>query len=91
LRRKEAGEKPLKGLILSSPSNPTGALLNPDKLKELCGLCEAENIKFRLDKSYHGISYGTVEATALQFLSKVLIINSFFKYYSSKHVSLLNT
>jgi aspartate/methionine/tyrosine aminotransferase len=83
-RRKEAGEKPIKGLILSSPSNPTGAMLNPDELKELCGLCEAENIQFLSDEIYHGITYGTEEATALQFSSKALIINSFSKYYSSK-------
>jgi len=85
-RRKESGEKPLKGLILSSPSisNATGAMLNPDELKELCGLCEEEKIQFLSDEIYHGISYGTEEATALQFSSKALIINSFSKYYSTK-------
>jgi aspartate/methionine/tyrosine aminotransferase len=82
-RRREAGEDPMKGLVLSSPSNPTGSMLNPDELKELCELCEAENIQFLSDEIYHGISYGTEEATALQFSSKALIINSFSKYYSS--------
>ena len=81
-RRMEAGEAPLKGLILSSPSNPTGAMLNPDELEELCELCEAENIQFLSDEIYHGISYGKKESTALQFSSKALIINSFSKYYS---------
>ena len=57
---------------------------NPDELKELCGLCEEENIQFLSDEIYHRISYGTEEATALQFSSKALIINSFSKYYSSK-------
>lgn len=89
LRRKETGEKPLKGLILSSPSNPTGAMLHPDELKELCELCEAENIKFLSDEIYHGITYGIKEATALQFSSKALIINSFSKYYSSKRTRLI--
>jgi aspartate/methionine/tyrosine aminotransferase len=71
-------------LILSSPSNPTGAMLSPDELKELCELCEAEGIQFLSDEIYHGISYGTEEATALQFSSEAMIINSFSKYYSSK-------
>ena len=81
-RRKEAGETPLKGLILSSPGNPTGAMLNPDELKELCLLCEREGIRFLSDEIYHGISYGTKEATALEFSSEALVINSFSKYYS---------
>jgi aspartate/methionine/tyrosine aminotransferase len=84
-RRKEAGEVPVKGLILSSPGNPTGAMLTPDELKELCELCEAENIQFLSDEIYHGITYGTKEATALEYSSKAMIINSFSKYYSSEY------
>jgi aspartate/methionine/tyrosine aminotransferase len=84
-RRKEAGEVPVKGLILSSPGNPTGAMLTPDELKELCELCEAENIQFLSDEIYHGITYGTKEATALEYSSKAMVINSFSKYYSSEY------
>lgn len=83
IRRKESGETKLKGLILSSPSNPTGAMLTPDELKELCELCDEEQIQFISDEIYHGITYGSVsEATALQFSEKVIVINSFSKYYS---------
>lgn len=82
IRRKQMGETPLTGLILSSPSNPTGAMLHPDELKALCELCEAESIQFLSDEIYHGISYGTKEATALEFSSEALVINSFSKYYS---------
>eukprot|EP00429_Kryptoperidinium_foliaceum_P010716 CAMPEP_0176001646 /NCGR_PEP_ID=MMETSP0120_2-20121206/234_1 /TAXON_ID=160619 /ORGANISM="Kryptoperidinium foliaceum, Strain CCMP 1326" /LENGTH=404 /DNA_ID=CAMNT_0017334201 /DNA_START=92 /DNA_END=1303 /DNA_ORIENTATION=+ len=81
-RRKQSGEPPIKGLILSSPGNPTGAMLGPEELKELCLLCEAENIQFLSDEIYHGITYGKKESTALEFSSKALIINSFSKYYS---------
>ena len=55
-RRKENGLDELKGLILSSPSNPTGAMLSVDELKELCELCEEENIRFLSDEIYHGTS-----------------------------------
>eukprot|EP00977_Amphora_coffeiformis_P001882 scaffold362_cov176-Amphora_coffeaeformis.AAC.8 len=48
VRRAETGEKPLKGLILSSPSNPTGAMLNPDELRELCQLCDEFDIQVRV-------------------------------------------
>ena len=84
-RRKDASQAPLKGWILSSPSNPTGAMLSPDELKELCALCDKESIQFISDEIYHGISYGNQqEATALQYSDNALIINSFSKYYSSE-------
>jgi aspartate/methionine/tyrosine aminotransferase len=88
-RRKEAGQIPVKGLVLSSPGNPTGAMLTPEELKELCELCEAENIQFLSDEIYHGITYGTKEATALDYSYKAIIINSFSKYYSSEYCMVL--
>lgn len=84
-RREDAGEKRIKGLILSSPSNPTGAMLSADELAELCLLCEEQNIQFLSDEIYHGITYGKEEATALAFSSEAMIINSFSKYYSSEY------
>ena len=88
-RRKESGETRIKGLILSSPSNPTGAMLDPDELKDLCGLCDEEDIQFLSDEIYHGITYGKAEATALTYSTNALIINSFSKYYSSKWLRIL--
>lgn len=82
VRRRAAGEAALKGLILSSPSNPTGSMLDPDELKALCELCDENSIQFLSDEIYHGISYGKTEATALQYTSQALILNSFSKFYS---------
>jgi aspartate/methionine/tyrosine aminotransferase len=81
--RASLGLKPLKGLILSSPSNPTGAMLTPSELNDLCLLTDANGIQFLSDEIYHGISYGVEEATALQFSPNAVVINSFSKYYSS--------
>jgi len=89
--RNKDNRPPIKGLILSSPSNPTGAMLTPLELKELCQLCNQENIVFMSDEIYHGISYGNVpEVTALQYAAagannnneNIVVINSFSKYYS---------
>jgi aspartate/methionine/tyrosine aminotransferase len=82
-RRQDAGEKAIKGLILSSPGNPTGAMLTPNELKELCHVCDSHGLSFISDEIYHGISYGNKEATALQYSQKAMVINSFSKYYSS--------
>ena len=82
-RRKALNLKRISGLILSSPSNPTGAMLSEEELKSLCALCDEENIHFISDEIYHGISYGTqTEATALSYSSNSIVINSFSKYYS---------
>jgi hypothetical protein len=53
-RRRRMGEARLGGLILSSPSNPTGAMLSPDELREICELCDMEGIRFISDEIYHG-------------------------------------
>ncbi len=91
-KRKQNNSPPIKGLILSSPSNPTGSMLTPLELKELCELCNKEKIVFMSDEIYHGISYGNVkEATALEYAASntesmtnenIVVINSFSKYYS---------
>lgn len=83
-RRKSMKLDALKGLILSSPSNPTGAMLTPFELQELCRACDDNDIQFLSDEIYHGISYGKEEATALQYSANAVCINSFSKYYSSK-------
>ena len=82
-RRHDEHLKPIKGLILSSPSNPTGAMLTPSELQALCSVTDEYNIQFLSDEIYHGISYGNDEATALQYSNNVVVINSFSKYYSS--------
>lgn len=81
-RRREVGEKDISGLILSSPSNPTGAMLSPSELQDLCTVCDQHKIQFISDEIYHGISYGKPEATALSCSSSAIVINSFSKYYS---------
>lgn len=83
-RRAQLDLPPLKGLILSSPSNPTGSMLTTDELRELCTFTEAHEIQFISDEIYHGITYdGRRADTARQFSDQAIVINSFSKYYSS--------
>ncbi|GMH70946.1 hypothetical protein TL16_g05532 [Triparma laevis f. inornata] len=85
-RRKNEGKESLKGLILSSPGNPTGATLNKKELYELCRACEELDVRFISDEIYHGIVYDELlnnEATALGCVEgrrSSLVINSFSKY-----------
>ena len=82
--RESNGLAPIKGLILSSPANPTGAMLSPDELKELCALCDRTGVQFISDEIYHGIVFdGSPRAAcALEYSRKPIIIDSVSRYYS---------
>jgi aspartate/methionine/tyrosine aminotransferase len=72
----------LDGLILASPSNPTGTMLDRAALAELAGYCDRRGIRLISDEIYHGITYGEPAATALDFRPDAIVINSFSKYFS---------
>ena len=73
--------KPLNGVLLASPANPTGTMLQADRLKDLIDVCGAQGCWFISDEIYHGLTYEGAAATALQFTDDAIIINSFSKYY----------
>jgi aspartate/methionine/tyrosine aminotransferase len=73
----------LDGLIVASPSNPTGTMLAPDELAALADYCRARGIRLVSDEIYHGIVYGGVpQATAAALHDGAIVINSFSKYFS---------
>jgi aspartate/methionine/tyrosine aminotransferase len=71
----------IEGLILASPANPTGTMLEPAELAALARHCEEAGIRLISDEIYHGISYGKLAATAATSATAI-IVNSFSKYYS---------
>jgi len=71
----------LDGLIIASPSNPTGTVINNDEFKKIIDVCADKNIRFISDEIYHGITYDVTPDTALKHSDDVIIINSFSKYY----------
>ncbi len=73
---------PLHGLIVASPSNPTGTMLDRSALGALVDYCGDRNIRLISDEIYHGICYGGRAVSALEFGDRALVINSFSKYYS---------
>lgn len=72
------------GLLVSSPSNPTGAIVLPEELKAITHYCQAQQITLLSDEIYHGIAYpgSPSVVSALEFDSEAIIINSFSKYFS---------
>jgi aspartate/methionine/tyrosine aminotransferase len=72
----------LAGLVVASPANPTGAMLAPKALEDLVRRCERQGIRLVSDEIYHGITYAAPAVTALAFSDKVIVVNSFSKYYA---------
>ncbi|WP_436038957.1 pyridoxal phosphate-dependent aminotransferase [Rhizobium sp. LjRoot98] len=77
---KKAG-RPLSGVLLASPANPTGTVTGRAGLKALASYCHDNNIAFISDEIYHGLTFAGEETTALAVTGEAVIINSFSKYY----------
>ena len=75
----DAGE--IDGLIIASPANPTGTMIAAADLMRLVGYCRDHDIRLISDEIYHGITYETPAATARAFGRRVIVINSFSKYF----------
>src|SRR5689334_20531176 len=73
--------RPLAGVLVASPANPTGTMMPGEALGALIGTAEEAGIRFISDEIYHGLDYAFPAATALQFSEQATIINSFSKYF----------
>jgi len=72
----------LDGLIVASPANPTGTMLDRDGLAALADACQAQGAALISDEIYHGIDYDKAAVTALDITDDVYVVNSFSKYFS---------
>ena len=70
-----------KGVLIASPSNPTGTVINDETLQAVIDETEALQGCFYSDEIYHGLIYGSPVATALKFSQDVFVINSFSKFF----------
>ncbi|NEU12085.1 aminotransferase class I/II-fold pyridoxal phosphate-dependent enzyme [Methylobacterium sp. BTF04] len=73
---------PLSGILVMSPANPSGTVIEPERLGDLCATARDLNIRFISDEIYHGLSYGVPTETALRYDDEAVIINSFSKTWS---------
>ena len=73
--------KPLAGVLVASPANPTGTMMTPQALAELIGTAESEGIRVISDEIYHGLDYAVPAETALRLSERAVVINSFSKYF----------
>ena len=77
----EHRRKPLAGLVVASPANPTGTMMEADALARLIAVAEAEGIRVISDEIYHGLDYAFAAETAANLSERAVVINSFSKYF----------
>ena len=78
----EHATKPLDGLILASPNNPTGTMVPPEDMKRIATWCADNGVRLVSDEIYHGITFGEDKGTsAWEFDRNGIVISSFSKYW----------
>ncbi len=73
---------PIDGLIVASPSNPTGTMIHAAEMKAIVDHCAGRGIRLISDEIYHGITYGAAATTVLGLTDAAIVVNSFSKYFS---------
>ena len=72
----------IDGLIVTSPSNPTGTMLSDDLLGDIVRWCNERAVTIVSDEIYHGLTYEGSAGTALAHSQNLIVVNSFSKYFS---------
>ncbi|MGN6669368.1 MAG: pyridoxal phosphate-dependent aminotransferase [Trinickia sp.] len=75
------GEK-TRGVLLASPSNPTGTSIEPAELERIVKAVRARGGFTIVDEIYQGLSYDARPVSALSFGEDVVTVNSFSKYFN---------
>jgi len=67
-----------KAIVVNSPSNPTGVVMEPERLREIASL----PLWVVSDEIYHGLVYEGREHTMLEFTDRCFVLNGFSKLYA---------
>ena len=72
-----------RGVLLASPSNPTGTSIHPDELRRIHAEVQRHDGLTLIDEIYLGLSYDdTFGHTALDIDDRIVSVNSFSKYFN---------
>ena len=78
----EKVDKNTKGLIINSPSNPTGAVMDMEDIKGIADLATDHDFYIISDEIYEKIAYGTKNHSPAEYCDNVVTINGFSKTYA---------
>jgi aspartate/methionine/tyrosine aminotransferase len=71
-----------RGVLLASPSNPTGTSIATNELRDIVALVRERGGFTVVDEIYQGLSYDAPPFSALSLGEDIIVINSFSKYFN---------
>jgi aspartate/methionine/tyrosine aminotransferase len=71
-----------QGVLLASPSNPTGTSIDENELRKIVAIVRDRQGFTIVDEIYHGLRYDAPPFSALSLGEDVIVINSFSKYFN---------
>ena len=80
-------QAPLAGLVLASPANPTGTMVDRAELTAITQWCAANGVRLVSDEIYHGVTYPAPGAadprgvSAWELDDAAVVVSSFSKYW----------
>jgi len=72
----------VRGIMLASPSNPTGTTIQAGELRGIVEFARSRDGFALVDEIYHGLTYGEPVPTALSLGEEIFVVNSFSKYFN---------
>ena len=69
------------GLVVASPANPTGTMLDAGELAALSRFTRSRRGHLIVEEIYHGLTYDTDASTALAVGDDLWVVQSFSKYF----------
>ncbi|MBC7160701.1 MAG: pyridoxal phosphate-dependent aminotransferase [Immundisolibacter sp.] len=70
-----------RAVLLASPANPTGAVIDREELARIAALLRQRRVALIADEIYHGLIYDADTTTALACDADAIVVNSFSKYF----------
>lgn len=71
-----------RGILLASPSNPTGTSILATELAKIVSTVRSKNGFTIVDEIYQGLTYDAAPFSALSLGDDIIVINSFSKYFN---------
>ncbi|MDZ4654385.1 MAG: pyridoxal phosphate-dependent aminotransferase [Coriobacteriia bacterium] len=71
-----------RAVMINSPANPTGTVLDPEDLQALADLAEETGIYIASDEIYHGLQFEGRSHTILEYTDRAFVLNGFSKAYA---------
>ena len=71
-----------KAIMINSPANPTGAVLDDDDLLNLAKIADETGVYIASDEIYHGLDFCGPDRTILSYTDRAFVLNGFSKSYA---------